>query len=248
MSEPQPEPVHAGDPVTIQHADQDQAPPPSGEGGPARSPGEAQQPGTGTEGIRQGEPAQPDPTQTPSGETGDSASSGQDEPGPVTVHPSAAGQPPGAVVADPIPEGGPGDQSLAERQAAGEQVGAELPRPEAGPGASDSALEPQPASPPDEAAAARDLDAQAAATRPVSPATANESPKLPPNLTSSAARAHSMLSHAQDAGTDGEQAPEDRLGRVLSIVQLALSELEKFLPDHVRAPAQVEAREAVDRL
>jgi hypothetical protein len=237
MSEPQPEPVHAGDPVTIQHADQgqDQAPPPSGAGGPARSPEEAQQPGTGTEGTSQGEP-------------GDTGTSNETGPGPVTVHPSAAGQPPGAVVADPIPEGGPGEQSLAERQAAGEQAGAELPRPEAGPGASDSALEPEPVSPPDEAAASRDLTDEEAQTRPVSPATSNESPKLPPNLTSGAAKAHAMLSHAQDAGTDGEQAPEDRLGRVLSIVQLALSELEKFLPDHVRAPAKVEAREAVDRL
>jgi hypothetical protein len=71
-------------------------------------------------------------------------------------------------------------------------------------------------------------------------ATTNESAKLPPNLTSSAAKAHAMLAQAIEVGDDA--------GKVLAIVQLALAELEKFMPDHVRAPAQVEASAAVDRL
>jgi hypothetical protein len=162
---------------------------------------------------------------------------------PQEVAPPPYGQPPGAVVQPP--DAGVGQQSLAEQQAAGSSVTADVPQPEPGPGASDSALAPAAVTPPDQPAG---TEPEAELSHPVSPATSNESPTLPPNLTSSAARAHAMLEQAQGAGSDGQAQPEDRLGRVLSIVELALSELAKFLPDHVRAPAQVEAQRAVDRL
>lgn len=165
----------------------------------------------------------------------------------ATVQPDAAGQPPGAVVAEDAPPTGPGEQSVAESQAAGQQRETDVATPAAGPGAAAS-VDPNAVTPPDQAAADAGLSPEEAQTAPVNPATSNESPKLPGNVTSSAAKAHAMLSQAQDAGRDGEAAPEDRLDRVLSIVSLALDELDKFLPDHVRAPAQAEAQQAVERL
>lgn len=168
----------------------------------------------------------------------------EQETAPVEQAPPAAGQPPGSVV-QPPPDAGPGQQSLAEQQAAGQSVVADVPQPEPGPGASDSAVQPAAVTPPDQPA---DTAPEGELSVPVSPATSNESPRLPGNLTSSAARAHAMLGQAQAAGQDGASDTESKLGRVLSIVELALSELAKFLPDHVKAPAQVEAQQAVDRL
>lgn len=223
MSEPAPEPVQQGEPVTIQPADQATGQP-SDQTAPVDPGTSNESTGTGDENYTE----QPDGTMT-----------GQPTPEPAVQS--------GPAYAEPVqpPDAGPGEQSLAEQQAAGSSVVGDVDQPATGPGSSDSAAAPPAVTPPEQAAQAQGVDEQ---TLPVNPATSNESPKLPPNLTSSAARSHAMLEQAQAAGQDGEASEGDRLGRVLSIVELALSELAKFLPDHVRAPAQVEARQAVDRL
>jgi hypothetical protein len=140
--------------------------------------------------------------------------------------PSAAGQPPGAQVMDP-PEGGPGDQSLAERQAAGEQAAAGVDQPEAGPGGSSPYAEPAAVYPAE----------VTGTTQPRPNATSNESPRLPGNLTSGAARAHAALSTAGDVTSNGELSESDRISKLREIIDFALTELDRFLPNHVRGPA-----------
>ena len=157
---------------------------------------------------------------------------------PGTVYPSAAGQPPGAVVANPPPSGGPGEQSLAERQAGGEQVAAGVPAPEAGPGGSSPYAQPAAAYP---AEAVADESGQQA-MRPVGNATSNESPRLPGNLTSGAARAHAALSTADDTTSNGELTEGERISELRKIIDFALTELDRFLPTHVRQPAADEVR------
>jgi hypothetical protein len=145
---------------------------------------------------------------------------------------NAAGQPPGAVVTDP-PAGGPGEQSLAERQAGGQQAEADVPQPEAGPGGSSPYAQPA-ASYPAEAVTSGDDEPY---VPPVGNATSNESPRLPGNLTSGAARAHAALDKAGDVTGNGDLSESDRLSALQEIIAFAKRELDRFLPTGVRHAA-----------
>lgn len=179
--------------------------------------------------IQPTQPAQPPVPGQPQGDTnyteGSDGTMGQD-PAPV---------PAGGQLAEP-PAGGLGDQSLAERQQAGSTEVADVPQPEAGPGASDSSRQPESAYPADAAS----FEAETGSDpyqRPVGSGTSNESAMLPPNLTSGAARAHAALSTAGDVHGNGELSESERLTRLRQIIDFALNELDRFLPSHVRQPA-----------
>ena len=211
MSE-QPEAVQAGEPVTIQPAAQ----PPIQQPAADDQPNFVEQPDGGMS-------EQPAAEQT--GTSNESA--------PAEVLPDPAGQPPGAVVADPPPAGGPGEQSLAERQAGGEQAEANVPQPAAGPGGSSPYAQPAASYPAEEVKP----DDGEPYTPPVGNATSNESPMLPGNLTSGAARAHAALAKADEVTGNGELSEGERLSGLRKIVDFAKRELDRFLPQHIRQPA-----------
>lgn len=242
----QPEAVPAGEPVTASPADQPAQPPIQQPAQPAAEgdTNYVQQPDgtmTGQQAAQQRD-AETSPASGP--ETGDAPdaqpAAAQAEGGPGimtgTVYPAAEGQPPGAVVMDP-PSGGPGEQSLAERQAGGQQAAAGVGQPEAGPGGSSPYAQPAASYPPETAAAERRGDEAAQPVVPAGNATSNESPQLPGNLTSGAARAHAALSQAGDVQGNGEMSESERLSALGRIIDFALRELDRFLPSHVRQPA-----------
>lgn len=172
--------------------------------------------------VQQAQPADDQPEAVPAGE-------------PVTIQPAEPAAPsvfePQSGPVEP-PAGGPGEQSLAEQQAAGASVTADVPQPAAGPGGSSPY-----------AAPAADYPAEATegggpvATQPAGNATSNESPMLPGNLVSGAARAHAALNTAGDVTSDGTMSEGDRISRLREIIDFALTELDRFLPQHVRQPA-----------
>jgi hypothetical protein len=69
--------------------------------------------------------------------------------------------------------------------------------------------------------------------------TSNESPALPANAVTGAARAHALLSHAQDALAAGDH------GRLAALIQMVKDELDRYLPDQVKAAGIPEARQMV---
>jgi hypothetical protein len=211
----QSEAVQAGEPVTIQPAGQPPIQQPQGDRNYVEGPD-----GTMTE-----QPADEQPAAE--------GTSNESAPDPLPeVLPDPSGQPPGAVVTEP-PAGGPGEQSLAERQAGGQQAEADVPQPEAGPGGSSPYAQPA-ASYPAESVTADDGQAW---QPPVGNATSNESPMLPGNLTSGAARAHAALSKADEVTGNGDMTEGERLSELRKIVDFAARELDRFLPTHVRQPA-----------
>lgn len=71
-------------------------------------------------------------------------------------------------------------------------------------------------------------------------ATSNESPALPANLVSGAARAHAALSQVSSVSGNGELSEGDRIAGIVRLVSFALDELDRYLPADVRRPAAEE--------
>jgi hypothetical protein len=69
--------------------------------------------------------------------------------------------------------------------------------------------------------------------------TGNESPALPASAVSGAARSHALLEHAQQALADGD--PE----RAKALIGMVRDELDRYLPDQVKAAGVHEARHMV---
>lgn len=69
--------------------------------------------------------------------------------------------------------------------------------------------------------------------------TGNESPALPASAVSGAARSHALLGHADEAIDGGDTS------RAKAIIAMVRDELERYLPDQVRAAGVHEARQMV---
>jgi hypothetical protein len=180
-----------------------------------------------SEAVQAGEPVTIQPADPPADEQGDTNYVEQPD-GQMVEQPAGA-----PVPVDPPPAGGPGEQSLAERQAGGEQAEANVPQPEAGPGGSSPYAQPA-ASYPAETVTAEGGESY---SPPVGNATSNESPMLPGNLTSGAARAHAALGKADEITSNGDLTEGERLSALGQLIKFAERELDRFLPTHVRQPA-----------
>jgi hypothetical protein len=77
---------------------------------------------------------------------------------------------------------------------------------------------------------------------PIETATANENPVLPHDARAGAARTSVILSQAIDLGTnpDPDQLA-DVLARLVSMMQAALADVDRFVPDGFRQTAADEA-------
>lgn len=188
-------------------------------------------------------PAQPDPEPVPAGqpvviETADQTGTANEAP----AGEPAADQPSGNPAAVGFPGEEPLEASPAEAQAAGHdtQPAAEGPV-EPGPGASGAS--PVVAGAPAEAV---DLGGEHLATQlRTGGATGNESPTLPQNVQSGAAKAHAGLGELIDVAQNGELDAEQRLGQVTSIAERLRAELDRYIPEQVRHAAMVEAQKMI---
>jgi hypothetical protein len=66
--------------------------------------------------------------------------------------------------------------------------------------------------------------------------TGNESPPLPASAVTGAARSHALLDHALQALGDGDN------GRAQALIEMVRDELDRYLPDQVKAAGVHEAR------
>jgi hypothetical protein len=217
---------------------------------------EPAQPQPATPQPAQPAPAQPGPApaQTPADEAvhhgtpvtiepADESGTANETPGPASSaepasSPADEDQPPGNPAAVGFPGEEPLEASPAEAQAAGHdtQPAAEGPA-EPGPGASGAS--PVVAGAPADVV---DLEGQHLGTQlRTGGATSNESPTLPQNVQSGAAKAHAGLGQLIDVAQDGEVDAGRRLDQVVSIAEQLRAELDRYIPENVRHAAMVEA-------